>query len=131
MDDYEDNEDRYLDQEERIVWIEEGAQHLDYVRQSVDWYAKRRRGPMSFKGHEGRLVGYVDLKADAAHRGLNGKFARRYFWLKDHDRDSQPQGTYKVSAPMEAVDPSTVGPGTKGSVTDRAWGAPLPSSLLK
>ena len=39
-----------------------------------------------------------------------------------HDRHFESQGTYATGAPMEAVDPRTVGPCLAGELTDRAWG---------
>lgn len=43
-----------------------------------------------------------------------GFFARRVFWLKDHDRDSDPTGCYATDAPAEAVDPRAVRPMKSG-----------------
>ncbi|WP_326598366.1 DUF6009 family protein [Streptomyces sp. NBC_01803] len=66
------------------------------------------------------------LRADAPSGEVPGTFARRVFWVKDHDRSEQPNGLYKTSAPSEAVDPRTVEPGAWGQLTERAWGSPFP-----
>jgi hypothetical protein len=61
---------------------------------------------------EGRRVGYAVLRPDAPHDPqLPGNFTRRVFFLKDHDRDSDPDGVYSYGAPAEAVDPRTITPG--------------------
>ncbi|MFF3620344.1 DUF6009 family protein [Streptomyces sp. NPDC002467] len=74
----------------------------------------------------GRRVGYSVLKSDAPSGDTPGRFVRRVFRVKDYDRSEQPDGTYKRSAPSEAVDPRTVAPGVWGELTERAWGSPLP-----
>ncbi|MFB7370330.1 DUF6009 family protein [Streptomyces sp. NPDC056222] len=53
-----------------------------------------------------------------------GAFARRVFWVKEHDR-SRPDGVYNSGALTEAVDPRTVAPGVWGELTEPAWGGEL------
>lgn len=109
--------------EECIIW-EEDIDALDYVRWNTT-YAGTRRRPVPWRG-EGRRVGYAVLTKHAENNtGHRGYFYRRVFFLRDHDRDRQPEGVYATGAPIEAVDPRTVRPGVLGSVTERAWGSPL------
>lgn len=112
-----------LEHEEQIVWTED-VSGFDYVRQTVERLSMTRRKPVGWHG-TGRRVGYSVLKSDAPS-GDTGRFVRRVFWVKDYDRSEQPDGTYKTSAPSEAVDPRTVAPGVWGELTERAWGGPLP-----
>jgi hypothetical protein len=115
-----------LDLEVEIVW-EEDPSNFDYVRCYELQTSGRKRiakWPM-----EGRRVGYAVLRPDAPHDPrLPGTFTRRVFFLKRHDRDSQPNGVYRTGAPAEAVDPWTVSPGVAAWLTPRAWGAPLGKS---
>lgn len=113
--------------EDGIVWTED-VDGFDYVRQSVEWFAVSRRRPIAWRG-AGRRVGYSVLRDDApSGEDAPGRFVRRIFWVKGCDRCDQPSGTYRTSAPSEAVDPRTVAPGVWGALTERAWGAPLPES---
>ncbi|MFE9570972.1 DUF6009 family protein [Streptomyces sp. NPDC006692] len=113
--------------EDEIIWTEDVGS-FDYVRETlVDGVGTRRR-PVSWRGQQGRRVGYAVLKKDApSDRDAPGMFARRVFWVKEHDRSEQPSGTYSSGAPTEAVDPRTVTPGVWGELTERAWGGPLTS----
>lgn len=115
-----------LAHEEGIVWTED-VERYDYVRQSVERSVSTRRRPVAWHG-TGRRVGYAVLRADAPSGDVPGKFIRRVFWLKEHDRSEQPDGSYSTTAPSEAVDPRTVAPGVWGELTERAWGAPFPDS---
>ncbi|WP_406284972.1 DUF6009 family protein [Streptomyces sp. NBC_00209] len=114
-----------LRHEEEIVWTEDVTE-FDYVRQTVHHMASTRRRPLAWTG-TGRRVGYSVLNADTPSGEETGKFVRRIFWVKPHDRSEDPDGTYKVSAPSEAIDPRTVAPGIWGELTERAWGGPFPS----
>ncbi|MEU5985057.1 DUF6009 family protein [Streptomyces sp. NPDC047434] len=111
--------------EDEIVWTED-VDSFDYVRETlVDGVGTRRR-PVSWRGQVGRRVGYAVLKKDApSNQDAPGMFARRVFWVKEHDRSEQPDGAYSSGAPTEAVDPRTVAPGVCGELTERAWGGPL------
>lgn len=102
-----------------IVW-QEDISKLDYVREVVVLTGTRQR-PARY--HAGRRIGYavLDKKAPSS----SGYFQRRVFILLPHDRDSQPDGVYKVGAPVEAVDPRTVLPKVYGQLTERAWGKPF------
>ncbi|MFE2867253.1 DUF6009 family protein [Embleya sp. NPDC059259] len=113
--------------EDGIIWTED-IEALDYVREHVDMLTGTPRRPVAWRG-PGRRVGYSVLRADAPRNGAPGRFTRRVFWVKEHDRSEQPDGVYKTGAPSEAVDPRTVAAGVFGSLTDRAWGAPLPAAL--
>ncbi|MFB8403092.1 DUF6009 family protein [Streptomyces sp. NPDC055912] len=109
--------------EEQIVWTEDMG-GFDYVRQTEARLSTTRRKPVAWNG-VGRRVGYSVLKTDAPSVDT-GRFVRRVFWVKDYYRSEQPDGTYKASAPSEAVDPRTVAPGVLGELTELAWGGPLP-----
>lgn len=114
-----------LENEESIVWLED-VTHMDYVRETL-WTCARRRGRIPrWPAGDWLLVGYAELRADAPNSGSNGRFDRRVFWLKSHDRALDPHGVYASSnAPVEAVDPRTVAPGVPGEMTDRAWGGAI------
>jgi len=99
-----------LENEERLVWLED-VDGLDYVRESRV-VRTRRSGNLVWRG-EGRLVGYAELRPDAPGIGPQA-FERRVFWLKDHDRDSSPDGPFATGTPAEAVDPRTVAVGQAG-----------------
>ncbi|MFG2128333.1 DUF6009 family protein [Streptomyces sp. NPDC048751] len=114
-----------LEHEERIVWSGD-VEGFDYVRQSVARSVSSRSAPVPWNG-PGRRVGYAVLRTDAPSGEVPGKFVRRVFWVKEHDRSEQPDGLYKTSAPSGAVDPRTVAPGVWGELTERAWGAPFPA----
>ncbi|MFD5111659.1 DUF6009 family protein [Streptomyces sp. NPDC058391] len=115
--------DATLRYETEIVWTE-NFQRLDYVRETLDTSAGTRFRPLPWNG-PGQRVGYSTLAADAPNNGSPGRFTRRIFWVKDSDRSAQPDGTYRTTAPTEAVDPRTVRPGVMGELTERAWGKPL------
>ncbi len=113
-----------LRHEERIVWTED-VDGFDYVRESVTTEAGTRTRPVAWHG-SGRRVGYSVLRSDAPSSSSTGKFTRRIFWVKEHDRSERPDGVYKTTMPSEGVDPRTVAPGVWGEVTERAWGSQLP-----
>lgn len=97
--------------EDSIVWLEDPA-GFPYVRETYLGASFRSRKPKF--GLDGRMVGYATLRADV--RGsVPGFFDRRVFWVKRYDRSEDPDGTYAVGAPAEAVDPLTVAPGVAGS----------------
>ncbi|MEW1636384.1 DUF6009 family protein [Streptomyces sp. NPDC093801] len=110
--------------EVQIVWSEE-IEEFDYVRQSAHLASSTRREPVAWMA--GRPVGYTVLKVDAPSGVVPGKFGRRVFWAKDHDRSEQTRGTYRTSAPSGAVDPRTVAPDVWGELTERDWGCQLPA----
>jgi uncharacterized protein DUF6009 len=111
--------------EAEIVW-EEDISGLDYVR--VYRLPTKGRRRISKWTLEGRRVGNAVLKPDApCDRDtyacpLRGRFTRRVFYLKDHDRDRDPGGVYKTGCPVDAVDPRTVRPGVAGVQTPQVVG---------
>lgn len=109
--------------EEEIVWTE-NIDSFDYVRETLVNDAATRRRPVSWRG-QGRRVGYAVLKKDAPSPDAPGRFSRRLFWVKEHDRSELPDGVYSSGAPTEAVDPRTVAPRVPGELTERAWGGKL------
>ncbi|GGZ95204.1 hypothetical protein GCM10010371_63930 [Streptomyces subrutilus] len=100
-----------------LVWLED-ITALDYVRQSLDRLPTRRGKPAYHR--DGRLVGYAQLGPQAKPSRSSGTFRRRVFWLLPHDRDTVPEGLYNSGAPAEAVDPTTLTPGSKGRKTERS-----------
>ncbi|MFF9806462.1 DUF6009 family protein [Streptomyces coeruleorubidus] len=118
-----------IQHEERIVWTED-IDGFDYVRESLTTEAGTRARPVPWHG-AGRRVGYSTLKRDAPSSDSPGRFTRRIFWVKEHDRSERPDGVYKTATPSEGVDPRTVAPGVWGELTERAWGSPLPSAAAR
>ncbi|MFI9311102.1 DUF6009 family protein [Streptomyces triculaminicus] len=116
-----------ISHESELVWLEDTTD-LDYVRQSLDRLPTRRGKPAYHR--DGRMVGYALLGPAAKPSRSSGTFRRRVFWLLPHDRDSDPKGLYATGAPAEAVDPRTLGPGGKGSKTERSEGGP-PSTAMR
>ncbi len=110
--------------EAALVWLEDIG-GLDYVRQSLDRLPTRRGRPAYHR--DGRMVGYAQLGPGAKPSRSSGTFRRRVFWLLPHDRDTDPAGLYATGAPAEAVDPSTVAPGSKGLKTGRSEGGLRPA----
>jgi hypothetical protein len=116
--------DARLADEDRIVWLEDIGK-LDYVREVIyDGIRSRCRKP-SWRGHTGRLVGYATLidrpVCSGGPRFNLAYYSRRVFWLAPYDRDLDPNGSYRIGAPAEAVDPRTVRPKIAGQITRRAW----------
>ncbi|MFC7992022.1 DUF6009 family protein [Streptomyces pilosus] len=109
--------------ETEIVWTVP-IDDLDYVRESLD-ITKRRSGKPPYH-QPGRLVGYANLAPDTTATRDSGRYDRRTFWLLPRDRSESDDSPYTSYAPLEAVDPRTVGPGSPGRLTPRAWGGPLP-----
>ncbi|MGY4920758.1 DUF6009 family protein [Streptomyces sp. NBC_01727] len=113
--------------ETELVWLED-IEQLDYVRQSLDRLPTRGGKPAYFR--DGRMVGYATLEPKAKASRASGTFRRRVFWLLPHDRDTAPHGLYATGAPAEAVDPSTLAPGSRGRKTERSEGGP-PSTAMQ
>lgn len=109
-----------LQGEEAIHWVPGfDPAGVRYVRETVQLWCPRRRGPMRWQGF--RVVGWSNLAHDAPNSRGSGYFARRVFWLKDYDAPAP--GPYGASgAPSEGVDPLTIFPGKPGDLTERAWG---------
>ncbi|MDF3300901.1 DUF6009 family protein [Streptomyces tropicalis] len=107
-----------LSDEVELVWLED-LDKLDYVRQALDKLLRKQGVPTYARA--GRLIGYATLSAAADTAAPDSCFyRRRVFFLLEHDRDSQPDGPYKVAAPSEAVDPRTLAPGKVGAKTERS-----------
>ncbi|OEJ56608.1 transcription factor [Streptomyces agglomeratus] len=103
-----------LAHENAVVWLE-SPDNLDYVRQALD-KTPRRRGKPRYE-RDGRLVGYTEHAEADPDSGLQ---KRRVFFLLPHDRDTEPDGSYSVGAPGEAVDPRTIEPKKAGAKTPRS-----------
>lgn len=109
--------DSDLAHEANVVWLED-PERLDYVRQALDKTPRRRSKPRYAR--DGRMIGYIELDADAAADPDSGLYRRRVFFLLPHDRDSEPDGVYRRGAPGEAVDPRTIRPNHVGEKTPRS-----------
>lgn len=106
-----------LAHENAVVWLE-SPDNLDYVRQALDKTPRRRGKPRYAR--DGRLVGYTELDETAEADPDSGLQKRRVFFLLPHDRDTDPDGSYRVGAPGEAVDPRTIAPKKVGDKTPRS-----------
>jgi hypothetical protein len=109
-----------IEHEARIVW-EKPVGRFEYVRQRLAICGTRTKG-VPFAG-KGERVGYAILEPGAP-RIRKGTWERRVFFVRSYDRSEYPRpqgGPYEETAPHEAVDPRTVGPGELGELTDRAW----------
>uniref|UniRef100_A0AAU2W3R7 DUF6009 family protein n=1 Tax=Streptomyces sp. NBC_00008 TaxID=2903610 RepID=A0AAU2W3R7_9ACTN len=109
--------DSDLTHEANVVWLED-TDHLDYVRQALDKTPRRKNKPRYAR--DGRMIGYIELGADAEADPDSGLYRRRVFFLLPHDRDSDPEGVYRQGAPGEAVDPRTIEPNRVGEKTPRS-----------
>ncbi|ALU98417.1 transcription factor [Streptomyces sp. MBT56] len=109
--------DSDLVHEAKVVWLED-PEGLDYVRQALDKTPRRKNKPRYAR--DGRMIGYIELGADAEADPDSGLYRRRVFFLLPHDRDSDPEGVYRQGAPGEAVDPRTIEPNRVGEKTPRS-----------
>ncbi|AWL90821.1 DUF6009 family protein [Streptomyces globisporus] len=109
--------DSDLVHEVKVVWLED-PEGLDYVRQALDKTPRRKNKPRYAR--DGRMIGYIELGADAEADPDSGLYRRRVFFLLPHDRDSDPEGVYRQGAPGEAVDPRTIEPNRVGEKTPRS-----------
>lgn len=100
-------------QEAGIIWLHDPLK-FRYLREAVYITTRRRQKPPERRGRV--IVGY------AVHhkRGVGiVAYRRRYWHLKDYDRDLDPDGPYAVHnfrfgpSPHEAVIPSSVHVGHK------------------
>lgn len=119
-----------LETESELVWLMD-IRDIDYVREG-HWVSGSRTRPPAKQWNETRVVGYTRLKPKAeVDEDPFRSFHRRIFTLRTYDRYYDPEGTYRIGCPSEAVDPRTVIPTQKGRLTDRAWGDILPSKRQK
>ncbi|MFJ3594724.1 MULTISPECIES: DUF6009 family protein [unclassified Streptomyces] len=109
--------DSDLIHEANVVWLED-PEPLDYVRQALDKTPRRKNKPRYAR--DGRMIGYIELGAEAEADPDSGLYRRRVFFLLPHDRDSDPEGVYRQGAPGEAVDPRTIEPNHVGVKTPRS-----------
>lgn len=97
-----------FDTEERIVWLRDPRQFA-YLREGI-MCTTRSSGPISGRYIEDLafIVGYAECLPKSAGHGRMA-YRRRFWWLKEHDRDLDPQGVYARGRPAEAVDPASIG----------------------
>ena len=114
-----------IQKRKKIVWLEDPLK-FRYLREGIfnNWRYEQIGPNNTIKGvgEFAKLVGYevvVDKKTKITIQPedklkltikLNDsqKFSRRFWWLKPHDRDLDPEGCYKDHAPSEAVVPSSI-----------------------
>ena len=112
----------YLQFESNIVWLED-IKEIPYVREHFAKNFSRRKGKIKYQNYQ--VIGYSELETDAPNTGMNGCFARRVFWVAEHDHINAPLGPYKIGCPSEGVDPLTIEAKVMGETTPRAWGTEL------
>ena len=91
---------KQIEAEDAIVWLEEAARSLPYVREGIMALPHRMRPP-SPRRTSRRIVCYATLRPGAPHVSP-GRFQRRYWWLASHDPYSGGGG------PIEAVNPQSI-----------------------
>jgi len=100
-----------IEAEQSIVWLDETARALPYVRESMMPLPFRSKAPRLMR----RLVAYATIKPNAAHV-RPGRFERRYWWLMSHDPYNNGGG------PIEAVDPRSIAAGQLSKpMTEEQW----------
>ena len=91
-----------------IVWVEDPLTYL-YLREDTYLTTAPRNFPVrTWLRRSGyRVIGYEVME----HEKGTGRTAyrRRFWYLKSHDRDLDPEGVYKYLTPTEAVIPSSKG----------------------
>ena len=115
-----------LKYETEIVWLED-PNKLNWVREAqVDFCTREGISDTDkprFKYHtidpnEDTIVGYANLHENTPPSFCDDDgtpyFDRRIFTLRAYDRPSNPEYTWGTDCPIEAVDPLTVEPQTKG-----------------
>lgn len=95
----------YLQDEADIIWLVDPS-GIPYVREE-DWLTTRRNSQPPKSTLEWQIVGYSTVK-DNVKRSRGQNYHRRLFTLRPHDRANDPNGTYKIGYPAEAVDPMSV-----------------------
>lgn len=97
---------RWQDQINNIIWLDDPLKYV-YLRETLhDTGSSRFPIKTKFKGHMAKVIGYELL----SHRA-GEPFHYRFWWLKDYDRDIDPEGTYKNNCPIEAVIPVSIATG--------------------
>ncbi len=96
--------------EERIVWLTDAVDLPQYVREAFCATSTPCGRPPEARNLPGELVGFAELAPDAPDMGCPGVYFRRIFWLKASD-------PYSSDVPTEAVDPLTVRPRVRGTLT--------------
>ena len=100
--------------EQNIVWVEETARSLPYVREGIMALPYRMRPP-SPRRTSRHIVAYATLQS-GTRSVAPGRFLRRIWWLASHDPYSGGGG------PIEAVNPLSIAPGAlSGSMTEAQW----------
>ena len=95
----------HLQDEADIIWLE-APSRFSYVREE-SWETTRRSQEPPKSTPDWQVVGYSTVK-DNVKRPIGQNYRRRLFTLRPHDRDNDPDGTYRTGYPAEAVDPMSV-----------------------
>lgn len=92
-----------------IVWLEDPLQ-FTYLREMTYLTTKPRQFRINspIVNGQAKLVGYeiITLERNEKHPQT---YSRRFWVLKKHDRDIDPDGVYKDRYPTEAVIPASIG----------------------
>lgn len=81
---------------EYITWLHEPEKY-SYLRESTSVTCDPNEIP-KLENDDWLLVGYENYARD-----YDGIYFRRYWWLKNYDRDIDPNGVYATGQPAEAV----------------------------
>ncbi len=92
--------------ERKIIWLDNPLEY-PYLREGTYVTTSPKVFPVKrFLKNGMRVIGY---EIHNKERGEHPKvYSRRYWFLKPHDRDLNPNGVYKYLAPAEAVVPSSI-----------------------
>ena len=108
-------DEKTLRYEKEIVWLEDPNDY-PWVREGITDFCQKQGISKSRQSQietKQKLIGYADLEDDAPASFTSGSkkhYDRRVFVVCDNDYEAYKNGGY----PIEAVDPSTVEPKTKG-----------------
>jgi hypothetical protein len=91
-----------------IIWREDPLK-FTYLREDTYLTTAPVRFPVSrpIFYNQSKIVGYEVVRRKRSEKSPR-VYRRRFWYLKKHDRDIDPNGVYKYSHPTEAVDPPSI-----------------------
>lgn len=92
--------------ESELVWLIP-PERFTYLREGTAATMKSKGVPVPKKTFP-IIVGYANHKRIIAPKGAYSTYVRRFWFLKEYDRDIEPDGCYKDTAPCEAVIPTRI-----------------------
>jgi hypothetical protein len=102
-----------IQHEKDIVWVDEKAKELPYLRENLHQCHFRRRKPGNL--HR-KIVAYAVLSENAPKTSRPYYFERRIWYLASHDPYNGGGG------PIEAVDPTSIKPrGISSDMSPDQW----------